>query len=441
MPKQQMEMDKEAAADLRQSADQKRADTLTAVQGATNQSAKEQQSLQAKHDELLRNKEAANDPRIASVLAGERSQLDQVQKSRLDLLNMALAADSRLANSGTGVRQDGRILDQAEKLGNSLGQNNAKLVAEIELTKKLLDDNNAPQRSRQIDTLVLQQKENAKLLDRDISAAKTAIERTETLAKNVLDGNALDRLRTAGTEASKNEKVRGIFSSEVLQRLADEAVVPGRKRLLDDIANDAKSKEGAVQRVKGELAEAIAKAKILDDIKRENLSRSEENRLHFIDGNRIRDDMGKLGDGLIVWRDQEQKLRVWAIVEVKSGNASGTGLHREKMDEADRAERKKYLRDIGENTKPTESGQLNASEERIRMALLDPGGRLYVDGLAADVKLDRERTKQKDFVRGYVVDDAIKSKNDVNRLGVNAKDLDDVARALVEELLRKRDSA
>ncbi|HVR25554.1 MAG TPA: hypothetical protein VMU26_19830 [Candidatus Polarisedimenticolia bacterium] len=439
MPK--MELEKEAAADLRQSAEQKRADTLNVVKGATNQSTMERQALQAKHDDLLRNKEAANDPRIATVLSGQRSQLDQVQKARLDLLNMALAAGSRLANSGNGARQDARILDQAKELGNSLSQNNRQLLSEIDLMKNLLADNNAQQRSRQIDTLVQQQKENANLLDRDIRAAKSAIERTETLAKNVLDGNALDRLRTAVTEASKSDKVRGLFSNDVLQRLADEALVPGRDRLRDDIANDAKSKEAAVQRVKGELAEAIAKAKIVDDIKRENLLRSEENRLHFIDGNRIRDDMGKLGDGLIVWRDQEQKLRVWAMIEVKSGKASATGLHREKMDEADRAEREKYLRGIGENSKLIESGQLNASEERMRMALLDPGGRLYVDGGATDVQLDRERAKQKDFVRGYVVDDAIKSKDDVNRLGVNAKDLDDVARALVEELLRKRDSA
>src|SRR5207244_1731081 len=76
-----------------------------------------------------------------------------------------------------------------------------------------------------------------------------------------------------------------------------------------------------------------------------------------------------------------------------------------------------------------ESGQREQTTER-----LDLTDRIFVDGKAETIAIDRERRLQ-DVVRKVTTDDAIRRDRDVERLGVNARELEKIAR---EKLTSRR---
>lgn len=440
MPRHELENNNRADAGNPAALAQRRDGMVAALQDTATRNAAEQQRLQNAQGDFLRNNADDRDGKLAPVLAEQRSRLEAIQNTRVDLINKALDASSRVENNGAeGSRPALQILNMAAELNRSITETGRALQEnEASQMKQILSTTDAAQRDARIGELIASQARERAVLDRDGNVASAAISRNEALAMNALDKSASERLRASMTEAVNSEKLRGLLSNDVLQRLANEALVPGREKLqqIDEGA--------AIQRVKGELAEQIAATRINDEVKQENLSRAEQQKLYFVAGDRVRDDMGKLADGLIAFRDQEDKVRIWAAIEVKSGPEAARELNNEKVNgngrAAQAAEKRNYQRDAGSDANLVNSGQLNQTAERLRMALLDEGGRLYIDNRAIDARMDRDRQWQQDFVRAYVTDDAIQSDKEVRRLGVNSQDLEALAKAFVEELLRQRET-
>jgi len=463
MPKQQIDNDLKQAADVRASLDQQRKNMEGAVNKLPNTHADERQKLKQEQEKLARNCQPAEAGKLEKLFAAQAKGLKQRQSAELQLINAALDTSRRMEQSRPECSQKAMdLLKFAVDLNSSIGlSGKRRQERELSDVKQALAIRDSEERSEALKEIVEAQEHAANSLCRDSEVASAEIARRAALAENALQSENRDRLVAVIRDARTNEKLNGIFSAEMTQRLADEALCPGNKRLdhVDEIA--------ATQRVKGEMAEHLAAVMAQAEIDRENKTRSVDRQLFFIEGNRIRDEQGKkISDGLIVWRDAEQRLQIWKALEVKSGPHAARELNWkiEKLTEKQDVELRKYALDLARDEVAKrealtaaqrqqeteriareeesrlrsrqvqrESGQREQTTER-----LDLTERMYIGGQAHQVAVDKERRLQ-NIVRKVVTDEAIKKDTEAQRLGVTSPDLQAIAKAFVEELLRQEE--
>jgi hypothetical protein len=464
MPKQQLDNELKVDADLRANLERTRDNISNALKDVRgNRHAQDWRDLQTRQDQIAGQNALSGKQNLESTLAGQRNLLELQHSGELDLINKALDAATRIETTvPNGSLNAKQFLDAAVELNNSLVENTKRTLAAVsDDLSKTLAIGSAGQRNEKLDELGRNQELAAELFNRDLKVATAELERREALAYNVIDKDQRDTLRAVLTETSNTEKVRGLFTDQLIQRLADEALCPGKKPL-ETVHEDA-----AIQRVKGELAERIAGADIRAEIERENKTRPQDHQLFLIEGDRIRDEQGKkISDGLIVWRDAENKLQIWEALEVKSGPHAARELNYkiEKLTEHQDEELRKYALDRVRDTFKEKEGltaaqlqveiERRAKEEetalRSRQVQKESGQReqtterldlierIYIDGQAHEATIDRER-RLGDVVKKVSTDEAIKKDLEVQRLGVVSRDLEFIAKAFVEELLRQRE--
>lgn len=437
----------------------------------------EKRRLTMAHEKLLDGRSTADRRRAEPTRAEQTKQLERIQRAELELAREALEASKQLAErptpTGPGRAQTdaAAVLDRStDRIRGFRERAERHLAADrTALDQALAAD--ATRRAEPLEELTERVDATSVSLDRDVEMVRAEIERAAVLATNRRDAAALADLRAEALNAAgENENVaRALRDDAVVQRLADEALVPGKQRVeLDTPA----SKEAAVQRVKGELAEVLAAVEYAREvIARENAKRAADQQLFLIEGNRIRDEQGnKLSDGIIAWRDRDNALRVWEVLEVKAGPASARELNRhiEELTKAAERELRAYARDLareeleelekGASTRlegPARSQEIDRlaaiHEERLRShrtqvesgqrektaERVDLTTRLYVDGLAEEMKRDETR-RLSELVAKVVTRDALRRDEQAAHLAERAKDLEAIARAFVEELLRKR---
>jgi hypothetical protein len=462
MPKQELDNAVNAAHSARADLKQRREGITNALENAATTQARQQQALEAAQKKAVGNSALADDPRVKELLSNQRNQLDSNQKTQVDLMNQALAAAAHAEKNGAdGRRQALQLINTAADLNGSLIESaKQQRSAELENLRSLSAINNATQRGQEIGELLSAQKAAAERLERDVAVGAAALERRASLVQNTLDRDQRDRLQAVTMQAANSEKLRSILSADTMQRLADEALHPGRQRLQDA------DKDNTIQRVKGELAEQMAADDVRREIDQENKTRAKDRQLFLIEGNRLRDEQGrKMSDGLIAWRDTGQKLQIWQALEVKSGPAAARELNYkiEKLTEKQDQELRKYASDVANESVKAMAGltasqqrnetqrltkeaeaylrsgevQKEAGQRQQTTERLDVTQRLYIDGRACQASMDRER-RLNDIVQRIATADALKRDNDVRRLDVSSQELNRVATAFVEELFRQR---
>lgn len=409
---------------------------------------------------MMANRSQADRAASESIFAAQRERLEMRQRAGLELMKTALDAASRLEHRGPeGQLQAKAILDQAaDANGATAARDRMLLTAERDALRAALEQSDGNARKAQIEDLARAQRDAKELLTRDLEVARAEVERREALASLTLDNEQRDRLQAAVIDSVKNDRLRDLVTTRLIQDLVNEALCPGR-----EVAAKFDEK-AAMQRVKGVIAEQIAVANLRDEVEAENRIRKDRH-LFVIEGDRIRDEnRNKISDGIAVWRDQENRLQIWKALEVKGGRDAARDLvyKVERLSQAGEQELRKYARDLardkvteakltGEARRQAidklavesetalrsreaqkESGQPKQTAER-----LDVAERIYVEGKAERIAIDRER-RLTDLVRSVTVDEALRNNQDVQRLGVRTKDLDAIAKAFVDELLRQR---
>lgn len=462
MPKEQLSHEVENTAAQRASLDQRRENMESASKGLpAGRHTTEKQELQAAQDILQGKCRSEDAQKLESLLAGQQKQLELRQSVELSLINSALStADHMEKNGATGPERAKELLDVAAKMNEAIRETfNGRIREELAELTKALATPDAGTRNELIEDIKINQPQTEEYVKRDLRNAEGELQRRDALSKNILDGDQRNQLTATVREATENEQARKIFTSQGIQRIADEVLSPGKERL------DKVEMTSAIQRAKGEIAERMAGDNARAQIQIENKNRSADQQLFLIEGDRIRDEQGKkLSDGLIVWRDADNTLQIWKALEVKSGAPAARELNEkvEKLTKAQDAELQKYARDLAQEEAAKlvgltdaqrqveidriqkeeeanlrsravqkESGQREQTTER-----LDLTERIYIDGKSQEIAIDKER-RLGDIVLKVVTDEALKRDLEVHRLGIEAKELEKIAQAFVEELLRQ----
>jgi hypothetical protein len=418
----------------------------------------ERNELTAANAALAASQEPERQTVAASFLSGQEARLEQRQRNEVQFMQKAVEMVSRLLNEGAiEVRQADSLLKRAaEMTGNIHTRDELLLAEERNRLKDALNVQAEAPRAELLHELDRGRQSETASMERDFACASAALDRQAALAENELAQARIDDLKAASVEATENDIIRQFLRPETIQDLANEAVVPGSARLTQVTRDDA------IQRVKGALAEGLAAADAHRELAQENQSRSLDRQLFLLEGDRIRDEKGKkLTDGLVVWRDTNDRLRVWKALEVKAGPASARELNRsiEKLTADQDKELRRYAADLARDRAASE-GWVDAerlmdltrqNEESLRSnkvqagkgqrekttERLDNTERIYVDGRRVELAIDRDR-RLKDIVAKVSTDDALRRDAEVHRLGVRSMDLEAVARAFVDELLRQK---
>jgi hypothetical protein len=460
MPKQTMEQLRDHQGDVQAGLQQQR-DKLSALADAVRQYHQTAiKELLAQHESLLARCPGADRKALGAALEQQQQLRDRQQSIQLQLVNMALDTAASLdRDTAAGARHATKLLEHAARLSQTIAAEvDREIAAGRERLSAAIGATHEDDRRAGIDEVVENQRDESERLDRDRQMAEQSIERRAALARNLLDGKDVAALRGAMRDAARTDEVRRLLTDEVVQRLADETRCPGRT-VLNTINVDH-----AVQRVKGELAEQLASERARAAIAIENLARGADRQLFLVEGARIRDEQGrKLTDGLIVWRDRDDRLRVWQALEVKSGSTAARELNTriERLTAGQEQELRRFARDLARDavaaaqlspqqraleierlaqveeaklrspSAQRERGQKEQTTER-----LDLTTRIHIDGHSQEIAIDRERTLN-EIVRKVTTDDAIRRDLDVERLRVQSRELEAIARAFVEELQRR----
>jgi hypothetical protein len=352
------------------------------------------------------------------------------------------------------------MINAAEDLKRCIGEGaNRQRTRELDNLKEILAVNDARERQEQLDELLKGQKDGADLRDRDAMVAHDTLERRESLMQNnMLGQDDRDRLLAATKAVAASDQLKSVLTANAMQRLADEALHPGQEPRRNA------TEENTVQSVKGLLAEMITEADARRDVEQENEARADR-RLYLIEGSRIRNEQGKLSDGLVVWRDADDKLKIWRALEVKSGERAAREFKviKEDLSQKDDKELRAYAKDVARdavedmaglslNERKSETERL-AREEEVSLRSykiqkepgqpaktaerLDVADRIYIDGHAYEVERDKEQCLRS-LVRSEAPNDVRKKDVGVRHLDVTSQDISNVAHAFVEELLRQR---
>jgi hypothetical protein len=456
-----------AAADIGRQLAQKREQVVQGLAQMDNRHPAEVRRLNAQQTRLLAGRDQAERGKLEPLLRSQRERLETVQKAERELVERALDVtakamerapeQTREATTKAALEAIDQALKALEPLRKDLDRACREEQAEIREVQAERDRNRDPGLDAgRLDPLARDQRAETKLLARDIAVAKAELDHREVAERNRLDDQRLQRLREVTAEAK--------LSDEAIQRAANEAVCPGRRELS---LRDEKAREAAVQRVKGQLAEEFA-ARLAEEVIAAERKRDPSRNLEFIAGDRIRDEKRqKLTDGVIAWRDHQGTLRVLEALEVKAGREAARELNSkvEKLGREAQEEIRRYARDLArdeieqrlttEQRTPKEwnralkdararheaelrspQAQREAGQVRQTQERLDLSARMYLDGRADRMTVDRQR-ELKDLVRAVVPEDV--KEEQARKLAIDSRRLEEMARSIVDELRRRRE--
>jgi hypothetical protein len=340
-----------------------------------------------------------------------------------------------------------------------IADSNQTIQQQLEQSKNALNAGDSLTRSEMLEEVLSSARRTEEMVERDFRAAHAQLERNDALAKNALDADQRTRLAVTLQEQTDNERIREVLKPELIQAMANEVRCPGKSQLKNI------EESSAIQRAKGVLAEAMAAADARSEIERENKTRGADRQLFLIEGDRIRDEQGKkMSDGLIAWRDSENKLQIWKALEVKSGPHAARDLNEviekltKKQDEELRKSALDAAREEAEKLQGLTEAQRQSETERLRKEIeaylrspagqresgqqertterLDLAERIYIDGQAHEMEIDKER-RLKDIVQKVATEESLKQDQELRRLEARADELEQVARAFFEELIKK----
>lgn len=446
-----------ATVDIGRQLETKRAELAQGLAQMDKRHPAETRGLQLQQDRLLAGRDQREREQLDPLMRSQRERREQFQQTERDLVAQALEVAARVSSPKAALEELEHARKSLELLRRELARNVRDEQAEIReiLSEKDRNRDSEPDLKR-LDALARDQRDDAELRQRDIAVAKAELDHREVADRNRLDDQRLQRLRGATAQAN--------LSDEAIQRLADEAVCPGRREL--SLRNEPE-REAAVQRTKGQLAEELAR-RLAQDMIAALKERDPSRNLEFIAGDRIRDEQRrKLTDGVIAWRDKENTLRVLMALEVKAGERAARELNAtvQKLGRKGREELQRYARDLAreeiaarqatekrsarewddelraardrheaELRSPEaqrEPGQVRRTEER-----LDLMERIYLDGQADRMTVDRG-TRLDTLVQSVVPEDVKEGAS--RRLAIGSQQLDEMARRIVDELRRRQE--
>ncbi|HMD35862.1 MAG TPA: hypothetical protein VKH42_12880 [Vicinamibacterales bacterium] len=401
--------------------------------------------------------------RIDAFVAQQTAHVEESEKRAVAATDLITGAAAKLENQ---QRDALRAASATERPG--LEAHHAEQWKELNALASSVKSELADARERDTERLRSQRDAVATALTRDASPTITEqLRQVDLAAQREQEKKVGWQKLSQHTDMDALKHAVGRLTRDIVAKVSPEesrqwrAALGDAAKTLDDAAitrvkNAAQNPGDAINAVKGQLFEEIMAAsrevaRMVADAQQELDRRGIQATAHFIAGDRVRDASGyqKVSDGLIGWRDQNDRIHVMQFLEAKSGQDFAATLQERAITQTKRDQKEwgKYaadvLRENGSEARvlQTEDGQLGKTRER-----LDEPNRLYIDGRRTEMALDDMRApKAAAFVPGNVTLTNEQGKDVTRQLATQLRITDEEivaaatrAVAVREELERRR---